>query len=226
MAYIEPNLAAFERKERSQFGEDGVIAKIAECLGITKGTFFEFGIGPAWTRPLEEGMEGNFVRLRQQGWEGVFLDGTAYPPEHGVRQDFVTPLNINAVYRKHGLPDDLDFISIDVDGQEFWIWMALQARPKVVVVEYNGGKGSDLSASIQFDVTHAWDGTTYHGATLRAFEKLAKDKEYTLVWANGVNAAFIRDDLVSNKGDFTLERIFKSYPPHAPDTKERAWVDI
>lgn len=127
-------------------------------------------------------MEGNFVLLREKGWSGVLLDGTQYPPEHGVRQDFITPLNINFVYKKHALPDDLDFMSKDVDGQEFWIWMALQARPKVVIVKYNGARGGEVSETIQYDVTHVWDGTTYQGASLRAPDKLAKDKRYTLVW--------------------------------------------
>lgn len=226
MPYIVPDLSAFERKVRSQLGEDGIIEKISECLGINTGTFFEFGIGPAWNHPIEDGLEGNFVHLREQGWKGIFLDGAQYPPKYDVRQEFITPLNINTIYRKYGLPDDLDFMSIDVDGQELWIWLSLQARPKVVILEYNGGIGADPSISIQFDVTHRWDGTVYHGASLRALDKVAKDKGYTLVWSNGVNAVFIRDDRVSNKSDFAFERLFVPFTPHAPDPKNRPWVTI
>ena len=226
MAHIEPNLMAFEKKVHSQFAEDGVIEKVAADLGVVKGTFFEFGIGPPWQRPAEEGLEGNFVLLRERGWTGVFLDGNAYPPQCGVRRELVTPLNVNALYRKHALPEDLDFLSIDVDGQEFWIWMALQYRPKVAILEYNGSLGPDVSLTIQFDVGHVWDGTRYHGASLRALDKLARSKGYALVYANGVNAMFVRGDCVSNPEDFVFERIFRGFPPHAEDKKLRAFVAI
>ncbi len=213
--YITPNLAAFERKEFSQFGEDGVIERLAADLGISRGTFFEFGIGPPWSSTFElSGLEGNFVLLRKRGWNGVFLDGESFPPEAGVHREFVTALNINAIYKKYRLPDDLDFMSIDVDGQEFWIWMALVYRPKVVICEFNGSFGTDESVTIRFDINHRWDGTVYHGASLRALNKLAVAKGYQLVWSNGVNAAFVRDDLVSNQSDFKLETIYRPYPPH------------
>ena len=60
----------------------------------------------------------------------------------------------------------------------------------------------------------------------RALDKVAKDKGYTLVWSNGVNAVFIRDDRVSNKSDFAFERLFVPFTPHAPDPKNRPWVTI
>ena len=225
--YITPNLIDFERKDFSQFGEDGVIERLAADLGISQGSFFEFGIGPPWDSTFEKsGLEGNFVLLRKKGWSGVFLDGETYSPEARVRREFVSALNINAIYRKHGLPDDLDFMSIDVDGQEFWIWMALDYRPKVVISEFNGAFATDVSVTIQFDINHRWDGTVYHGASLAALDKLAVAKGYQLVWSNGVNAAFVRTDLVSNKSDFKLEAIYRSYPPHPPDTRRRPWITI
>ena len=71
MPYIEPHLKNYEKKTHSQFGEDGIIEKIASCLGIERGTCFEFGIG----RNMEGLMEGNFWLLRERGWTCVFLDG-------------------------------------------------------------------------------------------------------------------------------------------------------
>lgn len=226
MHFIEPNLKSFEQKFHSQFGEDGVIQKIASCLGLLSGTFFEFGIGPTVHCQFEAGMEGNFVLLEKLGWKGVFLDGNVYPAKFNVRQAFITPLNINTLYRKHALPEDLDFMSVDVDGQEFWIWMALQYRPKVMVVEYNGGLARNLSCTVQFDVNHVWDGTIYHGASLLALSKLAVAKAYTLVYANGVNGMFIRDDLVSNRNDFDFEHLYVDFAPNAPDPQQRMWVEV
>jgi len=224
--HIEPNLKAFARKVHSQFDEDGIIEKLAACLGIERGTFFEFGIGPAWNTPPEAGLEGNFVLLREKGWSGVFLDGNEHPPQLGVSREFITPLNINHLYAKYHLPDDLDFMSIDIDGQELWVWLALIARPKVVIVEYNGSVPADQSVSIPFDVDHVWDGTRYHGASLKALDKVAKAKFYTLVFANGVNAFFVRDDLVANKGDFRYDDLYAAYPGHPQDPQNRPWVQI
>ena len=227
MPYITTDLTRFERKEFSQFGEDGVIEQIADDLGLTTGTFFEFGIGPTDGVSFDKPLEGNFVLLRNKGWAGVFLDGAPHLPSNvGVRREFITALNINLLYRKHGLPEDLDFMSIDVDGQEFWIWMALQPRPKVMIIEYNGGLPRESSVTTQFDVHHNWDGSIYQGASLLALDKLAKCKSYQLVWANGVNCIFIRDDLVSNPDCFSLEDIWRPFTPHFPDPKNRAWVEV
>lgn len=223
MPYIEPNLGAFEKKVYSQFGEDGVIEQIASCLGFEKGTCFEFGIGK---NEFGE-MEGNFWLLREKGWKCVFLDGQqGLDPSFGVRREFITALNINELYGKHDVPDDLDFMSIDVDGQDFWIWMALMHRPKLIIIEINGGLPFESSVTIQFDVNHVWDGTIYQGASLRALDKLARCKQYTLVHTNGINAFFIRDDLVSNRSEFSLERLQKWGPTHPPDPHGRPWVQI
>lgn len=226
MPYIPPDLARFEYQKTSQFGEDGVVEAVAKALSITSGTFFEFGIGPPIPAKPGQELEGNFVQLRDKGWAGVFIDGKEYPPSFDIRREFITALNINQLMAKHAIPTDVDFMSIDVDGQEFWIWMALAARPKVLITEINGGFDIDSSKTIQFDINHRWDGTLYHGASLRAFHKLAQAKGYTLVWGNGVNAMFVQDAFISNKADFSIERAFRQLPFHAPDPLNRTWVEV
>ena len=69
-------------------------------------------------------------------------------------------------------------MSIDVNGQEFWIRMALQARPKVIIIEYNGGLAKKDSITTRFDVSFTWDSSMYHGASLLALTKLAEAKHY------------------------------------------------
>lgn len=227
LPYITPNLKIFEKKIHSQFNEDGVILHLAECLGIARGTFFEFGIGPAAGTSIADGLEGNLVTLRERGYTGVFLDGNDYPYEAGVRCEFITALNINVLYQKHGLPDDLDFMSIDVDGQDFWIWMALDYRPKVIIIEYNGSHGIDDSMSVGFDLEFRWDWTNYQGASLMAMNKLATSKSYKLVYSNGVNAIFLRNDLLSNPDDFPYAQVAMGlHPMHGEDLKFRAWTKI
>ena len=92
MPFITPNLEAYERKQFSQFGEDGVISRLASDLGIVQGTFFESGIGPADSVSFDQPLV--FVALREQGWKGVFLDGAAHVPDQiGIRREFITALN-------------------------------------------------------------------------------------------------------------------------------------
>jgi hypothetical protein len=117
-------------------------------------------------------------------------------------------------------------MSIDVDGQDFWIWMALDYKPKVMVVEYNGGLEKDDSIVIQFKLDHRWDYTIYQGCSLRALDKLSKSKGYTLVYANGVNGIFVRDDLISNKEDFSFDELYRGYHKLAPDERNQPWVVV
>lgn len=227
MATITKALHEHEAKVTSQYGEDGVIARLLQDLGLEDGSFFEFGIGPEWQHSFEEvGLEGNCVQLRRLGWEGVFVDGGALPIEAGVERAFITAFTINSIWDRYDLPSDLDVLSIDVDGQEFWIWLALAKRPKIVVIEYNGSIPAHESRTIGFDLNHVWDGTLYHGASLRALFRLGLAKGYVLVWANGVNAIFVREDLVSNPDDFPFDEIYCAWPAHAPDQLARAWVEV
>ena len=226
MHYIDPELQRFGVKETSQNDEDGIIRRLNEIAGLTSGSFAEFGIGPPAGRDLTHGLEGNFVALRRAGWNGVFWNGDGFAPDSGVRQQFVTPLTINSIFRKHALPRDLDWLSIDIDGQDFWVWLSLDWRPRFVIVEYNAEFGPEISKTIAYDPSHAWDGTIYYGASLAAFEALARDKGYVLVYANGVNGFFVRSDMISNPDDFSLNRLFVGLSLHAPDHLGRPWVEI
>ena len=214
----------------SQFGEDGVIERIVADLGIERGSFFEFGIGPAAeASPPDAGLEGNFVLLQENGWTGVFLDGGTAPRR-------ICDVRQRIRHRAEHQPALLqacctswtwDAISIDVDGQDIWIWLALQHRPKLVVIEYNGALGTEHSMCVPFDVDFRWDYTRYQGASIRALHKVGVAKSYVLVCANGVNAFFVRDDLVANPDDFPYDRIATPHPEiHGADLSQRPWTII
>jgi len=224
---LDPDLRPFGRKITSQNDEDGILGYLVGALGLTGGFCVEFGIGPPWGGDLaRDGLEGNCRQLLEHGWRGLLMDARAYPPAYGVRHERVTALNINALLRTHDTPASIDVLSIDVDGQEFWIWCNLMARPRIVVIEYNGAFPVDVSVSVPFDLTFAWDGTRYHGASLAALHKLGRSKFYTLVYANGVNAFFVRDDLLANPDAFSLARMYVGLDLHPPDSADRPWVRI
>jgi hypothetical protein len=198
------DLRAFERRVYSQNGEDGILEEILRRVGAPRKYFVEFGV--------ETGEQCNCARLAlEEGWHGLFIEGFApyfehlrerYRPRPGVRclQAYVSAANIEPLLRQQGVPLDLDVLSIDIDGNDYWVWAAIHHwRPRVVVIEYNASHPPGKKWVMQENPDHGWDGTTYYGASLTSLTFLGRQKGYTLVVTNssGVNAFFVRDDLVT-----------------------------
>jgi hypothetical protein len=135
-------LTRWELRVFSQNGEDGVLAEIFRRIGSGGRYFVEFGI--------ESGREGNSVYLADvDGWSGLFIEADPqmfdelqgkYRATDRVRtaRSLVTPDNIERLLTEAGVPEEPDLLSIDIDGQDYWIWEAICAfRPRVVVIEYN-----------------------------------------------------------------------------------------
>jgi hypothetical protein len=226
--HLQAPLTQFGKKLHSQNDEDGIIERIFSDFPAVTQHFVEIGIGPHWLdKNYENGIEGNCVLLKERGWSGLFLDAGAHPSQFGIKQEFVTPTNVNGLLRKYGVPDAVDLVSIDVDGQDLWIWLALDYRPTLIIVEYNPNFTSlDTSVTVPLDPTFKWDGTKYYGASLGALNKVAKDKGYKLVYANGVNAFFIRLDRLNNPNDFQDEELFVFLDQHHHDHFHRPWLTI
>ena len=183
-----------EKKIFSQFGEDGIIETIFNKIGTTNKRFVEIGI--------EDGKECNTRYLIKKGWAGIMIEGKKrdskrakklyqqYPV--GIINAFVTNLNVNTYVK-----DDLDLLSIDIDGSDYWIWKEIEVKPRVVVIEYNstfGGRSITIpySDKPRKEKHPDW---LYHGASLNALINLGNFKGYKLVYANGTNAFFIRKDI-------------------------------
>ncbi len=226
-AKLTPQLGRFGKKVYSQNDEDGIVERILCDLRISTGYFVEIGVGPPWNSTFSQaGLEANCRLLRENGWSGLFIDAREFPPVAAVATERVTPFNINRLLRKYAVPEEFDLISIDIDGQDFWVWMNLQVRPRIVIIEYNASFALQVSCVIPLASHFEWDGTNWFGASLAALDKLAHSRFYNLVYANGVNAFFVRSDLISNHADFRLEEIFVSKTFHPEDTMHRGYVVI
>jgi hypothetical protein len=200
-----PDLTQYELRVFSQNGEDGVLAEILHRIGVAGGGFVEFGI--------QDGSEGTTVFLAQVlGWPGVYLeaDAAAYAalerryaatPRVRTLHAAVEPDNVEALFAQAGVPEEPDVLSIDVDGNDYWIWRALERhRPRMVVIEYNGDLPPDSRQVMPYTPGFRWDHSSDYGAALGALEALGVEKGYTLVHtdAAGVNAFFVRSDLVGD----------------------------
>jgi hypothetical protein len=200
-----PDLTAHELRVFSQNGEDGVLAEIFNRIGVGQRWFVEFGV--------QDGSEGTTVFLAQvMGWSGAFLeaDSETYAglerrfsanPRVRTQHAAVEPDNIESLFADLAVPEEPDVVSIDVDGNDYWIWQALQRfRPRVVVIEYNGDLDPASSLIMPYTRGYRWDHSSGYGASLGALEALGHDKGYTLVHTElaGVNAFFVRSDLVGD----------------------------
>jgi hypothetical protein len=117
-----------------------------------------------------------------------------------VLEEWLTPENTDELLRQNGFEGEVDFFSLDIDGNDFWVWEALSAiSPRLVAVEYNGSFGPERAVTVPYDAAFRRDkdqaSGLYYGASLAAMERLGRRKGYRLVATENVNAFFLRDDV-------------------------------
>jgi hypothetical protein len=216
------NLADYEFKVFSQWGEDGIIQHLSKAIEMKHKTFIEFGV--------ESFIEANCrFLLMKDNWRGYVID--ASPSNIAVLKNsyfywkfelvavdaFVTKENINELLAKSGFDEDVGILSIDIDGNDYSILEAINTiRPRILICEYNAVFG-DRKISVPYDPnfsrTEKHFSNLYWGASLSAMTFLANQKGYSLVGTNGsgCNAFYVRDDLLNEKVKvLTAEQAFIS----------------
>ena len=203
-------LAEAEFSVFSQFGDDGIIHYLTQRVPLGERWFVEFGV--------EDYRESNTRYLATSGgWQGLILDGgdqhIRFAEESGLRmmrglqaaQEFITADNINGIFAAHHVPEDLALLSIDIDGNDYWVLEALtHSRPRILIVEYNSIFGPEHAVTVpyrpDFSRAQAHHSLLYFGASLAALCDLAGGKGYRFVGSNsaGINAYFVREDVAGN----------------------------
>lgn len=227
-------LTAHEYRVFSQNGEDGIVAEIVSRIGPSfPETFVEFGGG--------NGLAGNTLFLADVlGWQGMFIEASdedfarlqdkyRQNPHVTTIKSFVGPENIDQLLMDGGIVAEIGVLSIDIDGNDFYVWQALSARPVLVIVEYNGVLPLDEEL-VQPLSDEQWDGSDYYGASLGALESLADSLGYVLVHTEltGTNAFFVRNDHAARFSDIQPARRIVNYEllwlSHPPDRTGRRYV--
>jgi hypothetical protein len=219
--YADPKkLNRYEYNIYSQSGDDGILNEIFKRVKTTNKYFVEFGVS--------NGLENNTAALLSAGWGGLWLEGSekfvsqieknfAFPIKEGsltVRNAFVTAENIQTHFAENHVPAEIDLLSIDIDGNDYWVWKAItKYSPRVVVIEVNPFWGPEMEWAMKYDATHVWKRDYNYGTSMKAVELLGKQKGYSLVGGNliGNNAFFVRNDLVGDKfaAPFTSENHYE-----------------
>jgi hypothetical protein len=200
------DLAQAEFKVFSQSGDDGIIQYLIHKVDIPNKVFIEFGV--------EKYVESNTrFLLKNDNWSGLLIDGSQkdidfiksddiyYQHKLEVVHSFITAENINELITRGGLSGGIGLLSIDIDGNDYWIWKAIQVvQPVIVVVEYNSVMGKERAITVPYKADFVRESAhysyLYFGASLKAFCTLAEEKGYCFVGSNsyGNNAYFVKKE--------------------------------
>jgi hypothetical protein len=204
-------LEDYEFKVFSQWGEDGIIQHLINCVEITNKTFIEFGV--------EDFFESNCrFLLMKDNWRGFVIDGSKsnidklkqsyfYWKYHLEAVDaFITKENINELLEQSAFEKDIGILSVDIDGNDYYVLEAISFyNPRILICEYNSVFGKERKISVPYEPdfyrTKKHYSNLYFGASLAAMTHIAEKKGYTLVGTNSIggNAFYVRNDLINEK---------------------------
>lgn len=197
----------YQARVYSQHGEDGITVEVLRRIGVEHRRAVEIGCG------ANGGNAG--ILVGALGWEGLLVDGSAdlaqicgalYPGATTVAA-FINRDTVGPLLASHGFHERLDYLGIDVDGIDYWLWDALQVRPRLVIVEFNPLFGPDAAVTIAYRdhfsrKEKGADGQPrntkgYFGVSIAGLAALGRRKGYRLVGSapNSSNAYFVREDV-------------------------------
>lgn len=208
-----------EFKVFSQFGDDGIIQYIIANAELKpdERRFIEFGV--------ENYRESNTrFLLMNDNWSGLVIDGSQENIDY-IKNDaiywkhdltaiysFVDRENINQTIVANGFAGEIGLLSIDIDGNDYWIWESIDTVQSVlVIVEYNSVFGSKRAVTVPYDpafnCTKAHPSNLFWGCSLKALYLLANKKGYAFVGSDsrGNNAYFVARNRLGNLRALTVE---------------------
>jgi len=189
----------------SQNDEDGIIREIFSRIGTSNKKFVEFGIG--------NGLQNNTIALLFDDWNGLWIDGSTRSIKAinnnlskiinsgklKVIKSFITKDNINELIFNNIDSSEIDLLSVDIDGNDYHVLNGLTCiKPRVIVIEYNAKFPPPISFCMDYNESYIWKGDDCFGVSLKFLEENIDG--YCLVGCNvtGVNAFFVREDLVAD----------------------------
>jgi hypothetical protein len=199
----------------SEFEEDGQLLYLLTLAGSASRTVVEIS-----SQDGRVCMATNL--LVHHRWRGFLFDGDpvfvgegqrffashpatrSFPPI--MKAEWFTRENVNQVLAAAGVPDDVDVLSLDIDGNDLYLWSAMAMRPRILICEFNNAVPSELALTIPYQPDFSFaaqpaDQAMFRSASLAAFVAVGRRKGYRLVGMNalGFNAIFLRDDVLATE---------------------------
>jgi hypothetical protein len=201
-------LVEYASNTYSQFGEDGIIEKIFEIIDTESKLCVEFG---AW-----DGFHmSNTANLWTKSWKGVLIEGDR--GRFNQLQENVSDYNcicicafvlssgassLESLLTKAGITEQIDLLSIDIDGNDYYIFESLEIiRPRVVICEHN--------PTIPAEIDLVAEEGNYFGCSVSALNRVAEAKGYKLVAVTDTNSFFVLKEYESLFSEYEtrLEKI-------------------
>jgi hypothetical protein len=222
----------------SEFEEDGHLLYLLTLAGSVSRTVVEISSQDGRTC-----MATNL--LVHHRWRGFLFDGDpvfvaegrrffarhpatrALPPT--MHSEWFTRDNVNRVLASVGVPDDIDVLSLDIDGNDLHLWNAMTLRPRILICEFNNVVPSDRALTIPYQADFNFaaqpaDQALFRSASLAAYVAVSRRKGYRLVGINalGFNAIFLRDDVLAAEMP-EIPATSLDTNPHVSDFRAKWW---
>jgi hypothetical protein len=182
-----------DKKVFSQRGEDGRIEKILEVISENDNWCVEFG---AWDGIYNSNV---YNLIKNKSFKSILIEGSSakfedlcsnmknFPAETiNALVGFEKRDSLDRILEKTKVPLNFDVLAIDIDGNDYHAWNAVEKfRPKLVVIEFNPTIPDEVEF-IQDPVPHL-----NHGSSALSLVNLAKTKNYELVTTTLNNLFFV-----------------------------------
>ena len=193
---LNRSLSDYKKNIYSQGGEDGVIDKIFEIIHKWDNWCVEFGAADG------EYLSNTKNLIQNKGYSAVLIEGDKkeynnlekyYYSKNNViainKYIDITNNSIDKILEKTPIPINFDFLSIDIDGNDYYIWESLNHyKPKVICIEFN----PTIPNEVHF--VQPYDPKISQGTSLLPLIELAARKGYKLVSILSINAFFVKEE--------------------------------
>jgi hypothetical protein len=147
--------------------------------------------------------------IEEHKWKPILIDADNRG-NHNVKQHKITSENIVSLLQKYGCPTFFELLSIDLDGNDYWILDTIlcEFEPTLIIAEYNACFPQGVSQTIKYDPEFQWAGDDYFGFTLEAGKKLAEKHGYEIICQHAnMNLFLLHKSKIKNavKADLNYE---------------------
>ena len=205
--FAKPQLSDFKRNVYSQWGEDGIIEQIFSVIGTSSKIAVEFGAADGfafsntanlWTS--DRSWVAYLIESNSLAYNSLVNNVASYPCVPIHRSVGISPTDcLEAILNEFGVDSTIDILSIDIDGNDYYIFENLAAlRPRLVICEYN----PTIPAHLDLYATY----NNYMGCSVAALQRVAKNKGYSLVAITETNCFFVRDEEFPLFAEYETER--------------------
>mgnify|MGYP000932209518 FL=1 len=216
-------------QKNSWLDEESVLIKAFSDLCITSGYAVDIGAADGITM-------SNTVALFRNGWSGLAVEfnpgcfAKLANNYHGLRmvnlaRCAVTPANVNKLLEAYGVPKTFDFLSLDIDGYDFYVLEQVlkNYRPKLVCTEINEKIPPPIKFSVRYDEKYIWAGDHFYGQSICQAYELCKKHNYGILELHYNNLFLMPMELMTAPALTVLEAYNGGYKDKADRKKKFPW---